>query len=120
MMGRRSTLIALIALAGCDANAPNVASSQSPPAASSSTNTIVMITITDYQYIGPDSVFPGATIVVMNESEVNHTVTAAGEGAFNVTVMAGGSAAFTAPSRPGRYVYTCAFHPGVIFTLVVS
>ena len=81
---------------------------------------IVMITIKDFKYEGPDSVGPGAKVVVMNEDAVNHTVTAEKKSDFDVTVEAGSTATFTAPTTPGTYKYICTFHPNMMGTLVVK
>lgn len=60
----------------------------------------------------------GATVEVFNGDPVEHTVTAA-DGGFDVLVAPGGTASFVAPSAPGTYQFTCAFHPGMVGTLVV-
>ncbi|MEO6955989.1 MAG: cupredoxin domain-containing protein [Antricoccus sp.] len=126
---------ALIALAGCGnsssaapaSNAPassaaasSSQSAQSGSPASSASNQMVTIKIKDYKYSGPDSVSPGATVTVMNEDAVNHTLTADTNGGFDVTITAGKSATFTAPTTPGTYKYHCTFHANMMGALVVK
>lgn len=131
---------ALIALAGCGSSGQGTAGSASSAATTSgpastapaapggssgavaptSATEIVMITIKDFKYEGPDSVSPGATVMVMNEDAVNHTVTAEKKNDFDVTVEAGSTATFTAPTTPGTYKYICTFHPNMMGTLVVK
>lgn len=131
---------ALIALAGCSssnstapassASASSVPASSAPASggqsaqsgspASSASNQMVTIKIKDYKYSGPDSVSPGATVTVMNEDAVNHTLTADSTGGFDVTITAGKSATFTAPTTPGSYKYHCTFHANMMGSLVVK
>ena len=131
---------ALIALAGCGSSgqgtsgsassaattsapastAPAAPGGSSGAAAPTGATEIVMITIKDFKYEGPDSVGPGAKVVVMNEDAVNHTVTAEKKSDFDVTVEAGSTATFTAPTTPGTYKYICTFHPNMMGTLVVK
>lgn len=145
MMARKPIVVAtfaaaLIALAGCGnsssaaptSNAPtsNAAASsaaasssqtaQSGSPASSASNQMVTIKIKDYKYSGPDSVSPGATVTVMNEDAVNHTLAADTNGGFDVTITAGKSATFTAPTTPGTYKYHCKFHANMMDALVVK
>ena len=78
------------------------------------------ITIKDFKFEGPDSVPAGAMVMVVNEDDVAHDVTAEGDGGFVVELEPGGTAMFTAPSEPGDYPYVCTIHPGMKGTLVVA
>lgn len=66
------------------------------------------------------TVSPGATITVVNEDPVAHTVTAKGK-SFDTGSIAGGERGqFTAPSKPGTYPYICTFHEYMSGTLIVK
>jgi plastocyanin len=79
-----------------------------------------MITIKNYAYMGATTVAPGASVMVMNNDSVAHTVTADQGSAFNVTVPAGGTATFKAPAKAGTYTYHCDYHAEMHGTLKVS
>ncbi|HEV2346586.1 MAG TPA: cupredoxin domain-containing protein [Actinocrinis sp.] len=79
------------------------------------------ITIQSFAFSGPLTVAPGATVTVMNDDSVDHTVTADSAGGFDVTVPAHGTATFTAPKTPGSYAFHCSIHPSMKHsTLTVS
>ena len=80
----------------------------------------VVITISDFSYEAPDSVPAGATVTVVNEDDVAHTVTASGDGGFDVNVAGGATGTFTAPDEAGDYEFTCTFHGNMTGTLVVA
>ena len=80
----------------------------------------VVIEIKDFQYTGPESVAPGATIEVRNDDSAAHTVTSDDDAFEEVIVEGGQTATFTAPTEPGTYPYVCTFHPGMESTLVVK
>lgn len=80
----------------------------------------VVITIQDFEYTDPGPVPAGAEIMVENQDEAAHTVTAEGDGGFDVTIEGGETATFTAPSEPGDYPFVCTFHPGMTSTLAVE
>lgn len=129
-----TTAAALVGMSGCgssadqagtDANTPSQAQSSPAPDAESSepapSEEPVVITIKGFQYEGPDSVPPGATIMVKNLDKAAHTVTAEGDGGFDVRIEGdGGTAEFTAPEGPGDSPYICTFHPDMADTLVVE
>jgi Plastocyanin len=69
----------------------------------------------------PASVHPGQKITVTNSDDVNHTVTSDKAGLFDDVVPSnGGSKTFTAPTKPGKYSFHCAYHANMHDTLVVS
>lgn len=81
----------------------------------------VVITITDFEFDGPDSVAPGSTIMVENTDRSSHTVTSEDDSFVEVIVEGGGdTGTFKAPSEPGEYAYICRFHPEMSGTLVVE
>lgn len=92
------------------------------PSASKATEqqAAAVITIQDFEFSGPDSVAPGAEVMVNNDDTTSHTVTAEGDGGFDVTIAGGETATFTAPSQPGSYPYVCNFHGDMTGTLVVK
>jgi len=80
----------------------------------------IVITITDFDYDMPDSVPPGATITVVNDDAVAHTVTSSPAGDFDLNVAAGETGTFTAPDGTGEYGMICIFHGNMNATLVVA
>lgn len=65
------------------------------------------------------TVSPGQTVTVVNNDQVTHNVTATGGQFRSGNVAPTSSATFKAPTRPGRYPYTCTIHPFMRATLVV-
>ncbi len=125
----------LVGAAGCSSSSDTTADkstdtsamspSMSPGETTKSSDTapegdVAVIEIKDFEFSGPDSVTPGAQVMVKNDDSTNHTVTAADDGGFDVTVEAGLTAMFTAPSKPGNYPYVCNFHADMMSTLVVK
>jgi len=90
------------------------------PSSAAPAQAAAVITIKDFKFSGPDSVAPGAQVMVKNADSTNHTVTADGDGGFDVTINAGSTGTFTAPSQPGNYPYVCTFHGDMTGTLVVK
>jgi len=94
----------------------------SPPSEETPDAEPVVITIKDFEYAGPDSVAPGATVTVQNDDSSTHSVTPEDADAFVEVIIEGDGATgtFTAPSEPGEYSYVCKFHPEMVGTLVVE
>jgi plastocyanin len=62
----------------------------------------------------------GATVAVVNDDAVPHTLTARTR-AFGTGVLDGGAAgSFTSPEAPGTYEIVCEIHPSMTGTLVVD
>jgi plastocyanin len=114
---------ALIVLGACGSGSSSGSTpAVSQPSSSAGTSSAkVTITIKDFKYSGPSSVKPGATVMVMNEDSMAHTVTADdSSGGFDVKVDANSMATFTAPSKAGDYAYHCTFHSNMHGTLTVG
>ncbi|MBG6218203.1 plastocyanin [Arthrobacter sp. CAN_A6] len=79
-----------------------------------------VITITDFEYMMPETITPGATVTVINEDDAPHTVTAEDDGGFDVDVPAGETVTFTAPEEAGEYAVICTYHPEMSATLVIG
>ena len=80
-----------------------------------------MITIKGFGYAVPKNVRPGARVMVTNDDQVAHTVTAdASTNLFNVVIDPGSSVTFTAPTQPGSYPFHCTYHSNMHGTLVVQ
>lgn len=79
-----------------------------------------VITIVDYEYQVPETVEPGATVLVRNEDPVTHTVTSDEEGVFDVEVPGGEEVEMTVPEEAGEYPFYCVPHPYMTSTLVVG
>ena len=63
---------------------------------------------------------PGATVVVQNLDEFEHTVSAT-DGSFDSGIVGGGSSgAFVAPTTPGVYTFVCQIHPSMSGQLTVT
>lgn len=132
--------VAAVALtAGCGSSpasrpAPPVAApsmsapaTQSPSAsmpgsesAPTSTASRAVITIKDFAFDVPASVSAGATVTVVNNDTMSHTVTSTQKGAFDVTIAGGATVTFTAPAKSGTYDFVCSFHGNMKATLTVS
>lgn len=80
----------------------------------------VLITISNFEFKVPQAVSPGATVTVVNEDSMAHTVTSTDPGAFDVTVAGGATITFVAPAKAGSYDFVCSFHGNMKGTLVVS
>jgi len=111
------TLLAVLALAcavlaGCS-------SSGGPSGPTAAAAAKFVITIKDFGYTTPASVTPGATIMVKNQDDTEHTVTADSGNAFDDHAPTGNST-FKAPTKPGSYPFHCTFHPEMHGTLVVK
>jgi plastocyanin len=65
------------------------------------------------------TVAPGATVQVVNQDSVTHTLTSATDAFDTGNVQPGATAQFQAPRRPGRYPYQCSIHPFMMGILVV-
>jgi plastocyanin len=78
-----------------------------------------VITIQNFAF-SPESltVSPGATVQVKNLDSTKHTVT--GTGFDTGDVMPGMTGSFVAPSTPGSYPFTCAYHASMHGTLTVT
>jgi plastocyanin len=61
----------------------------------------------------------GATIEVVNEDAVTHTVTAE-DGSFDVRLAGGGDRATFTVDDAGSYPFACAIHPSMTGTIVVN
>lgn len=77
------------------------------------------ITISDFEFDSPESVAPGQTIMVTNEDQVLHTVTAE-DGSFDVAIDGGATVKFKAPDKAGDFPFFCQPHPYMKSTLVVQ
>lgn len=102
-------------LAACSSGGPGAAASSSSGKPANGPT----IVIKNYRYMVPTGVLPGHKVVVRNEDGVAHTVTASGRGGFDAKVGANATTIFTAPTQPGRYRFTCSYHPYMHGVLVV-
>lgn len=68
----------------------------------------------------PLTVARGATVIVINEDPVAHTLTAKDKSFDSGTIVGGQRGQFTAPSKQGSYSYICAFHEYMTGTLIVK
>jgi plastocyanin len=79
-----------------------------------------VITIAGMGFSGPLTVAPGAQITIVNNDEVEHSVTSRTKGLFDVDIEGKERATLTAPSDPGEYAFACKYHPAMISTLIVK
>jgi plastocyanin len=61
----------------------------------------------------------GATVTVVNEDALPHTVTSE-DGGFDVEVPESETTEFDAPTEPGDYDVVCEIHPSMTMTLTVT
>ena len=103
------------------ATASGIQMVSSPVSVAMTTQTAdVVITIDDFTYNVSGPVSPGATVTVVNNDDVPHTVTDP-DGAFDTGIFeAGATVTFTAPSEPGEYSIVCTIHPNMSGALVVE
>lgn len=78
------------------------------------------ITISDMAFGQPLTVAPGATITIVNEDKVEHSVTSKPEAGFSTDVDGGEQKTFTAPTAPGTYPFVCKYHANMHGTLTVQ
>jgi len=112
--------------AGCGNSATPGASSGGPVAMTGGTapsaETAVgpTITISGMAFGDPITVPSGATIAIVNDDGVEHSVTSETKGAFDTDVDGGERKTFTAPTQPGEYPFFCVYHPQMKGTLIVE
>lgn len=77
------------------------------------------ITIEGMGFSKAPTVAPGTQIAIVNNDEVEHSVTSRDDGKFDVHVDGGQRATLVAPSEPGQYSFYCLYHPAMVGTLTV-
>ena len=78
------------------------------------------ITIANFAFGQPVTVAPAATVEVQNTDTAPHNVTA-DDGSFATDNIAQNqTTTFVAPTKPGRYAYSCTLHPEMTGTLIVQ
>jgi plastocyanin len=82
--------------------------------------TAATITIANFAFGQPITVAPGATVTVRNTDTAPHNVTATDGGFATRNIGQNESVTFTAPTRPGRYAFSCTLHPEMTGTLIVE
>jgi len=119
---------AALTLAACSSssNAPSGSGSSTTSAGSSSGasgggSKSTTIDIKNFAFSpSTTTVSPGATVTVVNQDQVTHTLTST-KGSFNTGDIAPGqSKTFTAPNTAGNYPYICSIHQYMTGTLTVS
>jgi plastocyanin len=70
-----------------------------------------------FSALGP--VAPGTEITIINNDEVEHSVTSRTKGLFDVHIEGKGRATLTAPLDSGEYGFYCLYHPAMMGTLTV-
>ena len=78
------------------------------------------ITIVGNDFGEPVTVQPGATVKVINNDPVEHSVTSQTGGQFNVDIEGNEEATFNAPNQAGEYAFYCTYHPMMKGTLIVQ
>jgi plastocyanin len=91
-----------------------------PVAGSAESAATGSITIANFEFGQPVTVAPGATVEVQNTDSAPHNVTADGGAFATENIRQDETATFTAPTRPGRYAYSCTLHPEMTGTLIVE
>ncbi len=78
------------------------------------------ITIRGMGFSAALKVAPGTQITIVNDDEVEHSVTSRTDGLFDTHVDGKQRATFTAPSEPGEYPFFCTYHPAMKGLLIVE
>jgi plastocyanin len=132
-----SSVLLSAALAGCGGGGVSQsgppspsASGQSSVAETPSTTTASpsnapvagpQIVISNMAYTVPPSVRPGQQLSIVNNDEMNHTVTSDQNGLFDIVASgSGGVTTFTAPATPGTYPFHCKYHANMHGVLTVQ
>jgi plastocyanin len=87
------------------------------PGTSAPTGPVLAIEGMGFGSLGP--VAPGTEITIVNNDEVEHSVTSRTKGVFDVHVDGKGRGTLTAPREPGEYAFYCLYHPAMLGTLTV-
>jgi plastocyanin len=90
----------------------------SPAAAPTGSNAI---TIKDFAFVPPTlTAEPGASIVISNDDQTTHTVTASDKSFDTGDIGGAATATITAPPKAGTYAYICDIHQYMQGTLKVQ
>jgi plastocyanin len=97
---------------------PTPTPTPAPTGAAGSTDSSVAIV--DFSFEAAELEVPASTTVTWtNQGVAPHTVTA-GDGSFESGRLAPGGAFSRRFDAPGRFAYACAFHPGMVGSVVVT
>ncbi len=102
------------------ASATSAAMTGSPGGSSTPAPAGSTITISGMAFGDPITVSPGATITIVNDDSVEHSVTSKPETGFDTDVDGGAQKTFTAPTQPGEYPFVCKYHSNMKGTLIVK
>ncbi|MBP1158898.1 MULTISPECIES: cupredoxin domain-containing protein [Rhodococcus] len=80
----------------------------------------MVVTIRDFKFEVPTTVRAGAEISLVNQDDVEHSVTSNEAGKFDEDVDGNNTATFDAPMNPGTYPFHCTYHPEMQGILVVE
>ncbi|TPG33657.1 cupredoxin domain-containing protein [Mycolicibacterium hodleri] len=105
---------------GAGGGASSVATSSGVPGSPAPATAGPTITISGMAFGEPLTVAPGATITVVNDDSVEHSVTSKPETGFDTDIDGGATKTFTAPTQPGEYPFVCTYHPNMKGTLTVK
>ncbi|MBV8539950.1 MAG: cupredoxin domain-containing protein [Pseudonocardiales bacterium] len=111
-----TVLVAVLGLvAGCGGTAGGGGGGPSAPTAA---DTVV---IKNFTFVPASvSVAPGTRVMVLNEDQAPHTLTARDKSFDTGTIPSGQRREITAPTKPGDYPYICTLHPYMTGTLIVQ
>jgi plastocyanin len=101
-----ATMVLLLLLSACGITSKKTSPATAPTLVTSIS--AITVTIQNFAFHPADfTVSPGATITVVNEDEVIHTLTAdnAGTACNSVDVTKGVPVSFPAPTKPGTYPF---------------
>ncbi|WP_066897565.1 cupredoxin domain-containing protein [Mycolicibacterium houstonense] len=89
----------------------------SSPGTAMPTGPTIAIEGMGFSALGP--VAPGTEITIVNNDEVEHSVTSRAKDVFDVHVDGKGQATLKVPEAPGEYAFYCLYHPAMVGTLTV-
>lgn len=125
-MNRSIGVIAVLILAACvmtgcgDGNSDSNGTVYNSVEISSVQSSAPEIVISGFEYSTPESVIPGQTVIVRNQSSADHTVTSDTDGLFDIVVEEDDVGTLRVPDEPGTYTFHCDFHPNMRGTLMVK
>ncbi|MFC9894301.1 plastocyanin [Nocardia sp. NPDC127579] len=101
-----ATALTLALTAACGKSAPP----DPPPLPAPAPVVAMTITIDERSFSASRPITPGATVTVVNNDLVRHSVTSKRAGLFDYEILPRETVTFTAPTEPGVHPYFCKYH----------
>ncbi|MEV0296022.1 cupredoxin domain-containing protein [Nocardia sp. NPDC050710] len=101
-------IVAITLAAACGTSSEEEVAIPTPPGPAPIPD--LTITINDLNYSAIPAITPGATITVVNNDAIQHSVTSRRPGLFDHEVQPGRTITFTAPTEIGSHPFHCRYH----------